>query len=58
MDREMQSMMQMHGPELDQMFMHEMTQHHAAGIPTAHRAKLHVQHPELRAMAHLRDTIA
>ncbi|HKU38777.1 MAG TPA: DUF305 domain-containing protein [Polyangiales bacterium] len=51
MHGEMKMMMQMRGSELDHMFVSEMVQHHAAGIPTAHRAKPHVQNAELRAMA-------
>ncbi|HKP64207.1 MAG TPA: DUF305 domain-containing protein, partial [Polyangiales bacterium] len=51
MHGEMQMMMHVQGGELDHMFMTEMVQHHAAGIPTAHRAKPHVENPDLRAMA-------
>jgi uncharacterized protein (DUF305 family) len=51
MQPEMAEMMTLNGLELDRMFLREMTPHHAAGIPTAHRAKPHVQNEELRAMA-------
>lgn len=51
MQPEMAEMMTLNGLELDRMFLREMTPHHAAGIPTAHRAKPHVQSEELRAMA-------
>ena len=49
--REMAEMRKLNGLELDRMFLREMIPHHAAGIPTAHRAKPHVQDAELRAMA-------
>ena len=51
MPPEMERMKSISGTELDEMFLREMIPHHAAGIPTAHRAKPHVQNAELRAMA-------
>lgn len=50
MQTDMQRMTSMNGRSLDQMFLREMISHHAAAIPTAHRAKPHVQNSELRAM--------
>lgn len=51
MRAEMDSMMMQRGAELDRMFLHEMIPHHASAIPTAHRARPHVQDPELREIA-------
>jgi uncharacterized protein (DUF305 family) len=51
METEMQEMMNASGTELDVMFLEEMIAHHAAGLPTAHRANPHVQNSELRTMA-------
>lgn len=48
---EMAEMMETSGSDLDRMFLVEMIPHHAAGLPTAHRAKPHVQNETLRAMA-------
>lgn len=50
-DPEMHEMMQASGGELDRMFLEEMIPHHAAGLPTAHRARPHVIRPELSALA-------
>ena len=48
---EMEQMMAARGLELDRMFLEEMIPHHAGGVPTAHRAKPHVENPELAAMS-------
>lgn len=50
-DPEMQEMMMMTGEALDRMFLEEMITHHAAGLPTAHRAQPHVMRPELLQLA-------
>jgi uncharacterized protein (DUF305 family) len=50
-DPEMAEMMQATGVELDRMFLTEMIPHHAAGLPTAHRATPHVQNEQLRTLA-------
>ncbi len=50
-DPEMAEMMTTTGVELDRMFLTEMIPHHAAGLPTAHRANPHVQNEELRTLA-------
>lgn len=51
MESEMQKMMEASGLELDLMFLEEMIPHHAGGLPTAHRAKPHVQNEELATMS-------
>lgn len=51
MEPEMQQMMAASGLELDLMFLEEMIPHHAGGLPTAHRAKPHVENAELAAMS-------
>ncbi len=51
MQAEMAQMMEASGLELDVMFLEEMIPHHAAGLPTAHRAKPHVQNDQLAAMS-------
>jgi uncharacterized protein (DUF305 family) len=51
MHADMAMMMSLGGSAVDVMFLSEMAQHHAAGIPTAHRAKPHVQNVELRSMS-------
>ncbi|HEU5073697.1 MAG TPA: DUF305 domain-containing protein [Polyangiaceae bacterium] len=48
---EMEQMEQLSGAELDRMFLEEMIPHHAAGLPSAHRAKPHVITPELQKLA-------
>lgn len=48
---EMEKMQQLRGAELDRMFLEEMIPHHAAGLPSAHRAKPHVTRPELQRLA-------
>jgi uncharacterized protein (DUF305 family) len=50
-DPEMMEMMNASGLELDRMFLTEMIPHHASGLPTAHRARPHVQNEDLRALA-------
>ena len=51
MHAEMEQMMSLRGAELDRMFLAEMVTHHAAAVPTAHRAKPHVKASEIRSMA-------
>jgi len=51
MKPDMQSMSQMRGSALDEMFLRDMIPHHAAGMPTASRAKPHVTEPALQQMA-------
>ena len=48
---EMAEMMKMSGAELDQMFLSEMIVHHASALPTAHRAKPHVEDAALGELA-------
>jgi uncharacterized protein (DUF305 family) len=48
---EMEQMEQLSGAELDRVFLEEMIPHHAAGLPSAHRAKPHVTAPELQKLA-------
>lgn len=50
-DVDMPVMMRISGQDLDRMFLEEMIAHHAAGLPTAHRARPHVKRPELAALA-------
>jgi uncharacterized protein (DUF305 family) len=47
----MEHMKNLSGAALDQMFLEQMIPHHAAGIPTAHRANPHVQRAELKKLA-------
>ncbi|HEY8943591.1 MAG TPA: DUF305 domain-containing protein, partial [Polyangiaceae bacterium] len=51
MEAEMDEMMAASGTELDRMFLEQMSAHHAAALPTAHRAKPRVENAELRAMS-------
>ena len=50
-DLEMEQMMEASGLELDLMFLEEMIPHHAGGLPTAHRAKPHVENEQLATMS-------
>jgi uncharacterized protein (DUF305 family) len=50
-EADMAHMMTLTGAELEQMFLLDMIQHHAAGLPPAHRAMPHLTHPDLQAMA-------
>ena len=50
-DLEMAQMMKASGTVLDRMFLTEMIQLHAAGLPSAHRATPHVEDERPRAMA-------
>lgn len=47
----MAAMHDMSGAELDQMFLEEMIPHHAAALPTSHRANPHLTRPELKTLA-------
>ncbi|HET9931060.1 MAG TPA: DUF305 domain-containing protein, partial [Polyangiaceae bacterium] len=47
----MEHMKTLSGASLDQMLLEQMIPHHAAGIPTAHRANPHIQRPELKKLA-------
>ena len=51
MNSAMERMMSSSGAALDAMFLGEMIPHHAAALPTAHRAKPHVNRPELAQIA-------
>jgi uncharacterized protein (DUF305 family) len=51
MDAEMATMKTLSREELDRVFLEEMIPHHAAALPTAHRARPHVQNSTLSAMA-------
>jgi uncharacterized protein (DUF305 family) len=51
MEPEMAEMMEASGLELDLMFLEEMIPHHAGGLPTAHRAKPHVENEQLATMS-------
>jgi uncharacterized protein (DUF305 family) len=48
---EMAHMRELSGDEFDRMFLTEMIPHHAAGLPPAHRAKPHLESPELQQMS-------
>ena len=48
---EMEQMKQLSGAAFDQRFLEEMIPHHAAGIPTAHRAHPHLESPVLEKLA-------
>lgn len=48
---DMAAMHDMSGAELDQMFLEEMIPHHAAALPTSHRANPHLTRPELKTLA-------
>jgi uncharacterized protein (DUF305 family) len=48
---DMAAMHDMSGAELDQMFLKEMIPHHAAALPTSHRANPHLTRPELKTLA-------
>lgn len=47
----MEHMKALAGAELDQMFLEQMIPHHAAGIPSAHRANPHLERAELKKLA-------
>ncbi len=47
----MEHMQHLSGAALDQMFLEQMIPHHAAGIPTAHRANPHLERAELKKLA-------
>jgi uncharacterized protein (DUF305 family) len=51
MQSDMAMMRSLSGTAVDALFLGDMAQHHAAGIPTAHRAKPHVENAELRSMS-------
>lgn len=48
---EMERMKELSGAAFDQRFLEEMIPHHAAGIPTAHRARPHLENPTLDQLA-------
>lgn len=48
---DMAAMKRLSGTELDQMFLAEMIPHHAAALPTSHRANPHLTRPELKTLA-------
>ena len=48
---EAKTMPNLSGAELDREFLAEMVAHHAAAIPTSHRARPHVQNADLQLMA-------
>ena len=50
MDAEMATMKMLDG-QLDRMFLEEMVPHHAAALPTAHRARPHLQNGDLSQLA-------
>lgn len=47
----LEHMQTLSGAALDQMFLEQMIPHHAAGIPTAHRANPHLERTELKKLA-------
>jgi uncharacterized protein (DUF305 family) len=51
MDAEMATMKTLDGQALDRMFLEEMVPHHAAALPTAHRARPHLKNGDLSALA-------
>jgi uncharacterized protein (DUF305 family) len=50
-EAEMESMASASGAMLDRMFLLEMIPHHAAGLPSAHRAQPFLDNPELQQLA-------